>query len=189
MPIRIVQEGDLYAAELTPPHGTWRSPRPMRSDELGRKLLSMGCDPGEIRHALLAAGVKPFSDAYRKAAEGARPLLQAALAGELEVPPTSQAPFTEAWFACVLFDKSDLTLDEIIGEADFISRSVPTASETAWAIQRLRKRGWLSAKRNRFSLTAAGRRAIGSIMGEERTWEAVRRLEEWTAAHPPSDDR
>jgi hypothetical protein len=158
----------------------------MRSDELGRKLMSLGCDPGEIRHALLAAGVQPFSDAYRKAAEEAQPLLRAALAGELETTPPED-PITEAWFARVLFGKSALSLEEIIAEADVISRSVPTANETAWAILGLRKRGWLLVEEGRYSLTADGRRTIGTIMGEERGWDALTRLEEWIAAHPPSD--
>jgi hypothetical protein len=187
MPIKIVREGELYAAEVTPPHGTWRSSRPMRSDELGRKLLSLGCDPGEIRRALLAAGVQLFSDAYRKAAEEAWPLLQAALEGKLEIQPQKDT-LTEAWFADVLFGKSALSLEDIIAEADAISHSVPTAVETAWAIERLRKRGWLSIEGTRYSLTADGRRMVRNITGGGRDWEALRRLEDWIATNPPTSD-
>jgi len=59
--IKIIKEGDdqddPYTAEVTAKNGTWKSPYPMPGDELGKKLISLGHDPVEVRHALHAAGV------------------------------------------------------------------------------------------------------------------------------------
>lgn len=189
MPIKIVREGDLYAAEVTPPQGTWRSPRPMPNDELGRKLLSIGCDPVDIRRALVEAGVQPFTHEYRVAAERTRPLLLAALAGEREVPP--QRPFTEAWLADALFYYSRaLPLEEVLESADAINHAVPNPEEVAWAFLCLRRRGWLAVDGELFGLTPEGRRAVQRIVTQgEASWR-VGRLEEWISAHPlPGDDR
>jgi hypothetical protein len=188
MPIKIVKQGDdLYTAEVTPPQGSWKSPHPMPNDELGRKLLSMGCDPVEIRHALLEAGVHPFSSWYREPTAIIRPLLQAALAGEREVP--AQKPFTEAWLADALFyyDRM-LSLMEVLESADAINHLIPNADMISWAFLRLRRRGWLAIEGDKYGLTPEGRRAVKEIVDRgENSWK-VKKLEKWMVDYPPPSD-
>jgi len=185
MPIKIVKQGDdLYSAEAITPQGTWKSLHPMPNDELGRKLLSLGCDPVEIRHALLDAGVQPLSHWDRKAAEIIRPFLQAALAGEREVP--EQSPFAEAWIAYALFyyDRM-LYLWEVVESADAINHLKPNQDLISWAFLRLRKRGWLVIEGDMYGLTPEGRRAVQDIVSRgEKSWE-VEVLEKWFSEHPP----
>ncbi len=187
MPIKIVPEGALYNAEVTPPQGNWRSPHPMRSDDLARKLLSIGCRSPEIAQALREAGVQSFSGYYQKVAEETITLLKAALAGEYE--PLPQSPFTEVWMAYALFldAKTPITLEEIIASADSIEHSVPSPDEIVWAFLRLRKRGWLAEQNNLYELTTEGRRTINEIVGKGGTWDRIDRLKEWISAHPPPD--
>lgn len=179
MPIKIVREGDLYAAEVTPPQGAWRSSHPLPNDELGRKLLSLGCDPAEIRHALLEAGVEPFTHEYRELAEKARPHLLAALAGRRKV--RTQRPFTEAWLGYALYYYSrPLSLWEVIESADSVNHLIPDPDEIAWAFLRLRARGWLAVQGDTYGLTEEGRLAMGTIVNEG----VVERLEKWISANP-----
>ena len=211
MPIKIVKQGDdLYTAEVTAPNGTWRSPRPMPNDELGRELLLMGYDPVEIRHALEDAGVVTASHDYRETANRIRPLLQSALAGEREVP--EQSPITEAWLALALSRHDGLrSLKEVIGSADAVN-AIPNPDEISWAFLRLRKRGWLAVDGDMYGLTPEGHRAVKEIVdrGEpprpgwsykewlsymktgqpvlpRRTW-SVKKLEDWILENPPPGD-
>ncbi len=179
MPIKIDKQGDdLYTADVTPPQGSWRSPHPMPNDELGRNLLSMGCEAVEIQNALQDAGFEPFSSGDREAAKIIRPLLIAALAGEREVP--AQTPFTEAWSACALSVKEGARfLSEVIGSADALNDAVPNPDEISWAFLRLRRRGWLVIDGERFGLTPEGRRTVEEIVDRrEPPWPDWSR-EEW----------
>ena len=95
MPIKIVQQGeDLYAAEVIASNGTWRSP-PLSSFDLESKLFRLGHSVFAIERAFWEARVDRSPDAtYSYTAKIIRPFLQAALAGEREVP--EQRLFTEA---------------------------------------------------------------------------------------------
>ncbi len=186
MPVKIVRDGNLYAAEVTPPQGNWKSPHPMPSDELGRKLLSIGCDPAEIRRSLLEAGVQPFTSEYHEHAERIRPVLLAALTGEREVPP--QEPFSEAWLADALYYyKRMLSIWEVLESADAINHAIPNPDQIAWAFVRLRKRGWLAIDGDLFGLTPEGRRAIEAILAQSDAPRRVGRLKQWVSTHPPPD--
>lgn len=189
MPIKIVKQGDdLYAAEVTPPQGSWRSPHPMPNDELGRKLRSMGCDPVEIRHALQDAGVSPFSSGAREAAIRIRPLLQAVLTGEREVP--AQSPLAEVVLAYALFihDRM-LYLKEVLDLVDEIDSGIPKDDMTLWAFLRLRRRGWLAVEGETYGLTPEGRRAVKEIESQEEDSCSLKKLEKWLLDHPlPGDE-
>lgn len=211
MPIKVTKQGDdlddLYTAEVIPPPETWRSrhlsalvnllrstpppeawksPYPMSSYELGRKLLSVGCDPMEIRHALKEAGVGTFSSGTREAAKRIRPLLRAALAGEREVP--GQGPSSEAWLAYSLPTSDTMfSLIEVISSANWINDGVPNADQISWAFLRLRKRGWLAIDGEMFGLTPEGKRAIKEIEGGNSRWPS--NLVKWFSDHPlPGDE-
>jgi hypothetical protein len=191
MPIRIkiIKQGDdlddQYTAEVTASNGTWRSPNPMPGDELGKKLISLGHDPVEVRHALHAAGVG-YCPKTLKLARITRPLLQAALAGEREVP--KQEPHTEAWLAYAL-PRSDMmySLIQVIGDANFTMDGYPTPDEICWAFVRLRRRGWLIVEGEMYGLTPEAKRIIKEIEYDNRRWP--RKLIEWMSEHPlPGDE-
>jgi hypothetical protein len=58
MPIIIAREGDVYRAEVTPPHGDgreWRSPGPMDLDTLISVLRDLGCHQTDVGDALYEA--------------------------------------------------------------------------------------------------------------------------------------
>ena len=58
MPIKIERQGDLYTAEVTPPHGDgrrWASSRPMTTDELIEALQALGCHQTDIGDAFYEA--------------------------------------------------------------------------------------------------------------------------------------
>lgn len=188
MSIKIVKQGDdQYSAEVTPPQGTWRSPHPMPNDELGRKLLLMGCDPVEIRRALEDAGVVPFSSEAREAAKDIRPFLQAVLAGEQEVP--AQGPYSEASLAYALFYSDRmLYLKEVLTSAENIDYTLSNRYKVSWVFLCLRRRGWLAIEGEMYGLTPEGRRAVQDIVSRgEDSWE-VKKLEDWFSDHPLGDE-
>jgi hypothetical protein len=57
VPIEIRRVGDLYEAEVTPPHGSnvWSTPEPMTADDLDKKLFELGCHPTDIGDAFYEA--------------------------------------------------------------------------------------------------------------------------------------
>lgn len=181
MPIKIMQDGTLWTAEVTSPEGQWQSPRPMAIGHLIEVLKSIGCQQTDIDHALQEAAAIQ-SQRYWDSEIGAK--LGAALAGECDVPP--QQPFTEAWLAYALFlGDSLLSLKDVVDIADSINHALPNTDEIAWAFLRLRKRGWLAEQGGQYGLTAEGRRAIGDIVSKGNVLDQVEQLKEWTLAHPP----
>jgi hypothetical protein len=65
VPITIRRVGELYAAEVTPPHADgkpWSSPRPMSRDELVAELRSIGCHETDIGDAFFDADPGWFDD-------------------------------------------------------------------------------------------------------------------------------
>lgn len=58
MAIRIARRGNLYTAEVTPPHGRgshWESPEPMSVDALIDALQQIGCHQTDIGDAFYEA--------------------------------------------------------------------------------------------------------------------------------------
>jgi hypothetical protein len=58
MPIVVVKVGDLWEAEVTPPHGrgqTWRSSHPQTLNALMASLEGLGCHQTDIRDSLYLA--------------------------------------------------------------------------------------------------------------------------------------
>jgi hypothetical protein len=146
-------------------------------------LKSIGCHQTDIDHALQEAA---SSKSQRYWDDKIGPKLQAALAGEYEVPP--QQPFTEAWLAYALYlGELPLPLKDIVDMADFINHAIPNPDEIAWAFLRLRKRGWLAEKGGLYGLTPEGRLVIEGIVGESGVLDRVERLKEWTLVHSPPD--
>ena len=185
MSIQIAQEGDLYTAEVTPPHGQWRSPYPMRAGELLVALRSIGCSQTDIDEAIREVTTLRTRRLWE---EEITPTVHAALSGEYEVP--AQPPRTEALLAYALFlGESPLALSAIVDTVDFTYRLVPTPDEIAWAFLRLRRREWLAQQGNLYGLTVEGRRAIEDIVGEGSALDRIERLKVWTLAHPPPGDR
>ncbi len=181
MPIKIDQEGKLYAAEVTPPHGNWRSPHPMRAGDLIEALRSIGCRRADIDDAIReVTALRSQRDWDKKIA----PKLEAAFAGTYEVPAQPQR--TEALLTYVLFlEESTVPLSEMVDLVDFIYRLVPTPDEVAWAFLQLRRRSWLVQGENRYGLTTEARYAIENIIGEGDHYNRIDRLTEWMLAHPP----
>jgi hypothetical protein len=173
------------------------------------ELFRMGCDVLEIKRAFQEVGVIHTSDAkYNYVAQITRPFLQAALAGEREVP--EQEPIAEAWLAVALFNNEGLrSLKDIIWTADAIEHSIPNYDETSWAFLRLRRRGWLAIDGEMYDLTPEGRRAVNEIVDRgESFWldwdyeqwkkngrpvlpkrtRPIKKLEEWISENPPPGD-
>jgi hypothetical protein len=102
-----------------------------------------------------------------------------------------QPPFTEAWLAYALFlgvrflGEAPLPLEDTIESADFINHGIPNLDQVAWAFLQMRKRGWLAEQADLYGLTARGRHAIESIVGEGSVQGRVERMKQWIAAHPP----
>jgi hypothetical protein len=118
---------------------------------------------------------------YHEFAEKINPIVQAALAGRLNVPEQKQ--FSEAWLGLALFgNKGIVPLEEIIGSADALNHKIPTGDEVAWAFLRLKTRGWLEVKAGSYGLTLEGRRAIDIIVSQDH----LKRLNEWMSSNPPS---
>jgi hypothetical protein len=189
MPIKITKQGsdldDLYSAEVTASNGTWRSPYLMSSEELRKKLISLGHRRVEVQNAFHAAGVG-YCLKTIKLARMTGPLLQAALAGEREVP--KQEPRTEAWLAYALPGIDMMySLIQVIGDANFIQDDYPTPDEISWAFLRLRRRGWLVIEDDMYGLTPEAKRIIKEIEYDNRRWP--RKLIEWMSEHPlPGDE-
>jgi hypothetical protein len=157
----------------------------MAGDELGKKLRSLGHDKVKVRNALHAAGVG-YCPKTIKLARTTQPLLQAALAGEREVP--EQEPHTEAWLAYAL-PRSDMmySLIQVIGNANFTMDGYPTSDEICWAFLRLRRRGWLTIEGDTYGLTPKGKRAVKEIQNDNSRWP--RKLVNWMTEHPlPGDE-
>lgn len=185
MPIKVVPQGNLYTAEVTPPHGggrPWRSPRPMKVMELVAALKAIGCDQKDISDAFEAAA----SRSYQLWAEESAPQVRAVLSGERQVP--AQTPFTEAWLALALFlGRAPLSLPEIVDGADFIWHAVPGPDQVGWALLRLSRRGWLLVQGNSYGLTDGARRTIEGIVGDREggVLKGVERLKAWFSTHAP----
>jgi hypothetical protein len=125
----------------------------------------------------------PFHS-YSQWAKKIAPQVQAALAGERDIPV--QRPLTEAWLTYALFwNESPLSLEDVIQNADTVGHAIPNPEEIAWAFLRLRQRGWLSEQGKSFALTAEGRRSVEGVAGKGNFRERFERLIEWVLAHPP----
>jgi hypothetical protein len=194
MPIKLTPQSftsrnRLWTAEVTPPEGggrPWRSPGPMKVGELMAALRTAGCSQADIDKALRDAAAlysQAFMDA--DANEKYEPAVRAALSGEHEPPP--RRPFTEPLVAYVLFSgKKPASLAGLVDTADFIDHGPPSPDELAWALLRLKKRGWLVVNGDLYGLTADGKRIIAGIIGQDGPqFDQVKRLEGWTSSHPP----
>jgi hypothetical protein len=120
-----------------------------------------------------------------------RPFLQAALAGEWEVP--EQRPFIEGWLAYALYSYEGLCpLDEVLGWADAWNHEIPDPDEVSWAFLRLRKRGWLAIEGEMYGLTPEGRRAVKEIVSRGKKphllLDQVRKLEKCFSDNPLPDE-
>lgn len=214
-PTLIMKNGDRdsdyqWTAEVTTSQGTWRSPPTMPYRELRWKLLFMGINKDEIQKAEIKAYVEKAEFHYRRLEMEYLPFLQAALAGEREVP--EQRPFTEGWLAYALFCHDEISsLNKVIGSADAENHSIPTYDEISWAFLRLRRRGWLAVEGDLYGLMPEGHRAVKEIVDKDeppwpewsheqwtayvlghgprigRTW-ALKKLEDWISDNPPPGD-
>lgn len=181
MPINLRQEGRLWTAEVTPPHGDWQSPRPMAVGDLTKALTSIGCRQEDIDIALREAYMVKREQYWN---DQVLPKLQQALAGTYNAPP--QEPSEEGIMAYVLFEQeSPLALWEISDAYDYLNRVGMTTDAVAWAFMRLNTRGWLARHGTLFGLTTDGRRLIAEIIGEGSIEDKMGRLVEWTQANPP----
>jgi hypothetical protein len=196
--------------------------------ELRRKLLSMGLDKGEIENAEAIAYHEYFmpennaeTRAYIEHAEATYqrvekeylPFIQAALAGEREVP--AQTPFAVGWLAYSLLahhtNEGLRPLWEVLFSADAENHAIPDYDEISWAFLWLRRRGWLAVEGDTFGLTPEGRRAVQEIVDKDeppwpdwtplqwtsyvlghgprinRKW-ALKKLEDWILKNPPPSD-
>lgn len=222
--IKIVGEGSIYqfTAEVTAPQGSWSSPHPMPLLELRRNLFSMGLDEDEISNAEtkayheyfmtennLKTAVEDAKTTYGRVEKKYLPFIQAALAGERDVP--AQKPFAEGWLAYSLLHEGLRPLWEVLFSADAENHAIPTYDEISWAFLRLRRRGWLAVEGERFGLTPEGSRAVKEIVDKDeppwpdwtplqwtayvlghgprinRTW-ALKKLEDWILKNPPPSD-
>jgi len=182
MPVKLRQEGNLWTAKVTPPHGYWQSPKPMVVGDLIEALRSIGCPQNAIDSALREAASSRTTKYWE---DEIGPTLHATLSGEYEVPP--QQPYVEAWLALVLFlEPSPIPMKEVVDLADFVNKTVPTPDEIAWAFLRLRIRGWFVEKDGLYGLTSEGRSTIESIVGTSNGYGRVQVLEHWLKMHPPS---
>ena len=125
-------------------------------------------------------------ESYEQWAKSIKPVVQAALAGERDVPP--QKPFIEAWLGDALYSLDIYSqgklvyLEEVNGSADAINHGIPNADEIAWAFLCLRNRGWLEVQGDMYGLTAEGRHAINTIVVQDD----LELLLNWMRTHPPS---
>jgi len=192
MPVKFIQHGGLWTAEVTPPHGQWHSPQPSVIGRLLEALRSEG-----LRETDIDEGLREVTKALQEAADIKRqkywddeilPKVKAALAGTYEVPP--QPPFTEAWLAYTLFDMMEplVPLRDVVDTADALNHATPNADEIAWAFLMMMRRGWLVEKDDLFGLTDEGRHAIRDIVGEAGMYDQMKRLEDWTQQHSPRRD-
>jgi len=189
MPIRLTPqsltvENKLWTAEVTPPEGgghPWWSPGPMTVGDLIAALRAAGCSQADIDKALREANAD-YAQAFRDADAEKKygPAVNAALSGDYE--PPSGTPFTEPMVAYVLFfDKKPESLAELLDTFDYIERGLPRPDELAWALLRLKRRGWLVVQKKLYGLTDEGRETIQSVVGAGETWDQMGRLKEWMA--------
>ena len=223
--IKIVGQGSIYqfTAEVTAPQGSWSSPHPIPLLELRRKLFAMGLDKGEIENAEAIAYHEYFMTEvnlkashehakinYGEVEKKYLPFIQAALAGEREVP--AQGPFAVGWLAYSLLahhtNEELHPLWEVLFSADAENHAIPNYDEISWAFLWLRRRGWLAVEGDMFGLTPEGSRAVKEIVDKDeppwpdwtplqwtayvlghvprinRTW-ALKKLEDWILKNPP----
>ena len=187
-PQQLTGENRLWMAEVTPAEGggrPWRSPAPMTVGNLMAALRAEGCSQPDIDKALREASAQ-YSQEFRdaEAEEKFGPTLRAAFAAEYEVPP--QRAIAEPLIAYALFiDNLPETIASVVDTADYMWRLVPTADELSWAFVRLKRRGWLLVNGKLYGLTAEGKSAIASVVGEEGDqFDKIKRLEAWTSVHP-----
>lgn len=108
-------------------------------------------------------------------------MLRAALAGDMPVP--EQKPTSETWMGLALYyNKGLVSLEDVLGAADALTKGIPNPNEVAWAFLRLKKRGWLVAQGDLYGLTSEGRLAIDTII-QQGNFE---RLNKWISRHPPT---
>jgi hypothetical protein len=125
----------------------------------------------------------PFQS-YDQWVEEIGPRVRAALAGTFKVP--AQHPSTEAWLTYALYwGRSQLSLRDIIYNADVVDHNIANAEEIAWTLLRLSRRKWLSLQENSYGLTAEGRREVERVIDRGNPRESIERLKEWMLAHPP----
>ena len=185
MTIKLRQEGRLWMAEVTPPHGCWQSPKPMAIGDLTEALASAGCSQEDIDIALREAYLIKRDQDWN---DWMLPKLRQALAGTYEVTP--QESNEEGIIAYVLFEReSPVSIWEISDAYDYLNRVGMTTDVLAWAFVRMNERGWLLERDNRYGLTADGRKEIKEIAGEGRIEDMISRLVEWTQANPPDRDK
>jgi hypothetical protein len=123
---------------------------------------------------------------YSKWSEKVGPQVRLGLEGRRKVIP--QTPLAEAWLTLSLFyGDSPLRLEEIVEIADGINHAIPNSDETAWALLRMRSRGWLDESNGLYGLTPEGRRTIENIVGEGTILNRLDRLKEWVSSHPASE--
>ncbi len=180
----MIPRDGLFEAEVSGPDSKWRTPHPMTSNDLARALLSLGCSPLEIATEFRKAGIVSYSGYYRTFASDTVPRVEAVLAGEVMVRPMSA--FEEAWIALALFlSDAPLTVEGIIEGADSIEHAIPNSDEVAWALLKLRERGWLVSAGGTYNLTDRGKEMIESILNRSKGLSHLRSLEEWLATNPP----
>jgi hypothetical protein len=184
MPIKLQKKNDLWTAEVTPPHGQWKTPCSMPIGHLVDQLKSIGCRQEDIDLALRETYLIKREQDWNSEM---MPTLRQAIAGILDVSP--QNPSDEGFIAYVLFDReSPLALWEISDAYDYWNSVGMTSDALAWAFVRMNARGWLAEHGTRFGLTAEGRKSVAEIVGEGRIGDKISRLVEWTQANPPDDD-
>lgn len=147
---------------------------------------------GEDRVENLRNETKVFAEnsesEYRRLEKEYLPLLQAALAGEREVPPSRR--IKEVLFAYALYRRDGMrSLWEVIKSADDLFIRIPDYDELSWAFLRLRRRGWLIVDGEKFGLTSEGRRIIQDIKSRNKEMHWWEPLEKWMSEHPmPGDE-
>lgn len=179
MPIKIEEVAKMvYTAEVTPPSGGgsyWKTPHPMEIRELIPALQALGCSKEDIDHAFEDLGAAQ----YRQMAALTEPVLQEALAGTRSIPP--QPVYTEAWMGYSLyFSKEPVSLVDFFDTADYINHAIPTPEVVAWGFLKLKERGWLEVRGDKYGLTEEGRMVIGMQVNHG----AVERVAKWMSEHP-----
>jgi hypothetical protein len=112
------------------------------------------------------------------------PELRAFLEGERVL--AEQRAFSEPWITYALFlTEHPLGIEALITNADVIEHNIPGPPEMAWALLRLRGRGWLIEQGNEFGLTSEGRKKVQKIIRRGGMRAQFSRLREWMAANPP----
>ena len=126
---------------------------------------------------------------HRRWLKATRARVAAALEGREE--PPEQEPFAEAWIAYAFHlsmredPEAPVPLEKIIEYADGINKAMPSQNELAWALVRIKRRGWLHAQGATFALTKEARTKIEDVTGAfGGVIDPCERLQEWLVAHP-----